>query len=78
MTRMPFRAFSTSSMAFTLYTHFCKKRVSNPTTTPTEEMSTGYICEHHEWRKSREEAASTNAAHVASAKEPKRSAPKPD
>eukprot|EP00443_Scrippsiella_acuminata_P075218 CAMPEP_0115480420 /NCGR_PEP_ID=MMETSP0271-20121206/57261_1 /TAXON_ID=71861 /ORGANISM="Scrippsiella trochoidea, Strain CCMP3099" /LENGTH=58 /DNA_ID=CAMNT_0002908099 /DNA_START=64 /DNA_END=237 /DNA_ORIENTATION=+ len=44
---------------------------------PTEEMSMGYICPHHELFKSGEEAASTNAAQVDSAKEPNKSAPMP-
>merc|ERR1719323_775324 len=77
MTRMPFNAFSTSSILFTGYMQPCSNSVTMPATIPVEEMSTGYIWAAQSGRKSGEEAARTRAAQVDSAKDPKRSAPMP-
>merc|ERR1719199_1565338 len=48
-----------------------------PTTMPIDEIKTGYINEHQLAERADEEEANTSAAHVDSAKEPKRSAPIP-
>merc|ERR1719506_571981 len=80
MFRMPFSAFSTDAglLLSTLYMRGCNASVMIPAKMPTDEMSIGYIMEHHpSFFRSAEDAASTSAAHVASAKEPKRSAPMP-
>merc|ERR1719401_2592397 len=67
MTRMPFKAFSTSGISLTGYMALCRSKVNKPTTMPVDEMSTGYINEHQSLLKSGDDAA----------KEPKRSAPIP-
>ena len=52
-------------------------RVAIPPHMPAEEISTKCTWPRQELLKSGDQAASTSAAHVDSAKEPKRPAPKP-
>merc|ERR1712136_614055 len=76
MVRIPFNAFSTAPYSScTLYITVRSTRLTTPTAIPRDEISTGYISAFQEFSNASEDATRTSAAHVASANEPKRSAP---
>merc|ERR1740139_1868725 len=77
MTRTPFNAFSTLGSSLTWYTAPRTIKVIKPTRIPAVEIRTGYIMDANEPLKAGEAEARTRAAHVDSAKDPKRSAPMP-
>merc|ERR1719284_1524549 len=78
MVRIPFNAFSTAPYSScTLWITVRSTRLTTPTAIPRDEISTGYISAFQEFSNASEDATRTSAAHVASANEPKRSAPIP-